>query len=282
MIQPQFVTSSQFLRDFTVDQLEGRHITILSVLNDMLLVGFRGLSQLLIINCEGHYVSTIRINYCDHCHLYDATWTPRGKIVYTTYNKEIAVMSASDKEVFTSQTMSDPRRFSVSNDDVIYLADWEDGVFQSTDNGFNWNLVFKPPDGRHCLQVIKVFNDDSEDFWALESENNNSYLRIYSLNKRHSDDNIMAWRNVDVHTSDGNCIDISANSSLSYDGNMSVFINDCDNSTIHIFSVKGHHHNVLLSSDQMKNCTYKLAVDTNYQRLYLGQCGSTVRVFQFS
>ena len=171
----QSVMSSQLLRNFTIDQSERLCVSILSVFNGKLLVSCEFLSQLFIHSHEGHQLSTITTN--DNDKLWDSTWTPRGNIVYTTRDSsKLVVMSESGKVINTHTQMKSPRYLSVSNDGIIYLADWETGVYQSTDDSVNWSLVFNSTDGRHCREVIKVTTDHGDDFWTLEKSSNNYHL----------------------------------------------------------------------------------------------------------
>ena len=285
------MTSSQLLQNFTFDQLKGWYtdsysgVTILSVFNDKLLVSYGGsllgLSQLFIYSREGRHLSTITIHNNDK--LCDATWTPRGNIVYTTlYSNKVVVMSKSGKVITTHTQMTEPRCLSVSNDDIIYLADSETGVYQSKDDGVSWSLVFKSTDGWHCEQVIKVTTDHSDDFWTLEqSDNNNHHLGVYSVDRRRSDGNV-TWRDINVPTTDGKHINLSYNSSLSYDSNMNIFLSDCDNKAVHVLSVNGQYHCQLLSSHHFKNEPLRLAVDKERQLLYVGQMWSVVGVFKLT
>ena len=276
----QSVKSSQLLFNFTVDQLMDsyRHINILSVFNDKLLVSGNGLSQLFIYSREGRYLSTITTNNNEW--LVDATWTPRGNIVYTAWLRfRVVVMSQSGKVVTTHTQMTVPCDLSVSSDDIIYLADYRTGVYQSTDDGLSWSLVFKSTDGRHCLRVIKVTTDHSDDFWTLEKSDNYDYhLRVYSVDRRRSDGNV-TWRDINVPTTDGKHIDLSS-SRLSYDGNMNIFLSDYHNKTVHVLSVNGQYHCQLLSSHHFKNIPLRLAVDKERQLLYVGQLGGVVGVFE--
>ena len=273
------MTSSQLLQNFTVDQLKGLWlVNILSVFNDKLLVSCDSLSRLFIYSREGRHLLTITTNNNDK--LLDAAWTPRGNIVYTTlYSHKVVVMSESGKVITTHTQMTDPRCLSISNDDIIYLTDFKTGVYQSTDNGISWSLVFKSTDGWHCYQVTKVTTDHSDDFWTLEeSDNNNWHLRVYSVDRRRSDDNV-TWRDINVTTTDGKHTDLS-HSSLSYDGNMNIFLSDCDNKAVHVLSVNGQYHCQLLSSHHIKNKPYRLAVDKERQQLYVGQADGVVGVFE--
>ena len=214
--------------------------------------------------------------------LYDATWAPRGNIVFTTlYSNKVVVMSESGKVITTHTQMTDPRYLSVSSDDIIYLADYRTGVYQSTDDGVSWSLVFKSTDGWHCRQVIKVTTDHSDDFWTLEqSDNKNWHLRVYSVDRRRSDDNV-TWKDINDPTTDSKHIDLS-NSRLSYDGNMNIFLIDYDNKAVHVLSLNGQYHCQLLSSHHFKNEPCRLAVDKERQLLYVGQDKSVVGVFKLT
>ena len=288
------MTSTQLLQNFTVDQLNVDQdnwvtmlsydvscVNILSVFNDKLLVSRRRISRLFIYSREGRHLSTITINNNDK--LYDATWTPRGNIVYTTNcSNKVVVMSESGKVIATHTQMTEPLRLSVFNDDIIYLADSKTGVYQSTDDGVSWSLVFKSTDGWHCYQVIKVTTDHSDDFWTLEynSDNNSYHLRVYSVDRRRSDGNV-TWRNINVPTTDGKHINLSY-SKLSYDGNMNIFLSDYHNKAVHVLLVNGQYHCQLLSSHHIKNNPFRLAVDKERQLLYVGQGKSVVGVFKLT
>ena len=273
------MTSSQLLTNFTVKKLKGEDVDILSVFNDKLLVSCDGRCQLFIYSCEGRHLSTITTIDM----LFDATWTPRGNIVYTTYySHKVVVMSESGKIITTHTQMTSPHYLSVSSDDIIYLADSKTGVYQSTDDGVSWSLVFKSTDGWHCRHVIKVTTDHSDDFWTRESSDNNNYhLRVYSVDRRRSDGNV-TWRDINVPTTDGKHIDLSVYSRLSYDGNMNIFLTDYDNKAVHVLSVNGQYHCQLLSSHHFKNTPWRLAVDKERQLLYLGQWESVVGVFKLT
>ena len=246
--------------------------------NDKLLVSRYNLSQLFIYSREGCHLSTITISNNDW--LCDATWTPRGNIVYTTYrSNKVVVMSESGKVITTHTQITEPQWLSVSNDDIIYLADSKTGVYQSTDDGVSWSLVFKSTDGWHCWQVIKVTTDHSDNFWTLEY-NNNYHLGVYSVDRRRSDGNV-TWMDINVPTTDGKHIILSG-SSLSYDGNMNIFISEYYNKAVHVLSVNGHYHCQLLSSHHIENEPRRLALDKERQLLYVGQDGGVVGVFKLT
>ena len=274
------MTSSQLLQNFSVDQLKSSGVKILSVFNDKLLVSCGDLSQLFIYSREGRHLSTITTNNNDK--LWDATWTPRGNIVYTTsYSNKVVVMSESGKVITTHTQMTKPWCLSVSSDDIIYLADEKTGVYQSTDDGVSWSLVFKSTDGWHCWQVIKVTTDHCDDFWTRErNDNYNYHLRVYSVDRRRSDGNVTC-RDINVTTTDGKHINLSG-SRLSYDGNMNIFLSNWDNKAVHVLSANGQYHCQLLSSHHIKNSPYIQAVDKERRLLYVGQDTGVVGVFKLT
>ena len=253
------------------------------MLNNKLLVSHCGSSQLFIYNREGRHLSTILTNNNEK--LWDASWTPRGNIVYTTWNHEVVVMSESGKVIAIPTYAINPRYISVSNDNTIYLADWETGVYQSTDDGVKWSLVLKSTDGWNCCQVIKVITDYGDDFWMLEWKGINE-RNIYRLsvcrvdNKSGSDGNEMR-RDINVPTTDDKHIDLHY-AKLLYDGNMNIFLNDYHNKAVHVLSVNDQSHCQLLSSSHLKNNPRKLAVDRERQLLYVGQDKSVVEVFELT
>ena len=165
-------------------------------------------------------------------------------------------MSGSGKIIITHSLMTAPLCFSVSNDDIIYLADSEIGAYQSNDDGITWNLVFKSINEWHCEQVIKVTTDLSHDFWTLESRIHYSYhhfqIHVYSAVKARFGSNVTC-RDINVLITDGRQLDLSTYSRLSYDGNMHIFVSEFKNEAVHVFSVTGHYQYHLLSARHLQN-----------------------------
>ena len=274
----------QQLFTFTVNQLKNpgsqrfynpEYVNILSVFNGKLLFSREKLSHLYIYTREGFYRSTITT--CDDDMLHDAAWTPRGNIVYTAWGI-VVVMSESGKFNAKHTQMTRPERLSVSNEDIIYLADWETGVHQSADDGFSWSLVFKSTDGWHCWHAIKITNDhyDSDDFWTLERSTFGAHLHVYSVDRRRSGDN-MPWRDI-FPIKDGKHVALNSQTIMSYDGNMNFFLGETFSSDVHVLSVNGQYHCQLESSSYMTG----LAVDKERQLMFMGHEVALVTAFQLT
>ena len=274
----QSETSPQPLLSFTVTQVESQYVDILSVFSDKLLVSRRNfLPVLFIYSREGNCLTSFTTKGNDQ--LLDAAWTPQGNIVYTTVSqKEVVVISEPGKVIISHTQMKEPQLLSISKDNIIYLADFYTGVYQSTDGCFNWTLVFKPIDGWHCSQVIKVTRDHSDDFWTLGSNADRWRLHVYSVDRRRSDGNV-TWRDLS-YLIKGPFLFLD--SSLLYDGNMNIFLSDYDNRAVHVLLVNGQYYCQLISSHHIKYAPHRLAVDKERQLLYVGQTTGIVEVFKLT
>ena len=264
------------LLDFTVHQLKGSDIKILSLFNEKLMVSDMSRSQLFIYSTEGLHLSTINSKEI----FYDAIWTPRGNIVYTTFSSnKVVVMSETGKVTNIHTWMKGPKSLSISNDGIIYVADWKTGVYQSTDDGVNWSLVFNSTLGWSCLKAIKVATNYSDVFWTVminRSESN--LLRMYNVDRRLSNVKV-TWRDIDVPSTNGEQISLPF-SSLSHDSNMNIFLSDISNRAVHVLSTNGQFHFQLLSPNYIAHQPGRLTVDKERQLLYIGQREGLVAVFQ--
>ena len=271
------MTSIQLLSNFTlVQQDDLLSVSILSVSNNTLLISYILSSHLFIYSREGHHLTTITTD--ERVLLCDATWTPRGKIVYAACEGRVVVMSESGKVITKHSHIKTPQLLSIAYDDAIYLADRYTGVYQSTDDGFSWNLVFNSAGGWHCLQVIKMTSNHNEDFWTLEDNGDNkNHLRVYSVDRRRSDSNVM-WIDKTIIATDGIYIDLSY-IRMSNDGNMNIFLSDQYNKAVYMLSMNGQYHCQLLPPHRLKDTPLRVAVDKERQLLYVGQY-KTVEVFK--
>ena len=268
--------------NFTVDHLKGSAITILSVFHDKLLISYSLCTELFIHSRYGLHLSTIKtINYAK---LNDAVWSGSGSIVYAIYHGyyKVVVISESGKIIAVNNEIRDPTVFSVSTDDVLYLATERSGVFQSFDDGVSWSLAFKPTDGWLSTQFAKVTSDHSDDFWILERGGQHPiyyhHLRVYSLNKRHLVANA-TWRNIAPTTTDDKQIEFSG-SSLSCDINNNIFVSDINIKAVHVFTENGHYDCQLLSQEHIEYAPSRLSVDNEHQILYVGQWAGVVGVYK--
>ena len=247
------------------------------------MVSSRAVSHMFVYSRNGRYIFTIKFNIDDD-KLLDATWTPSSNIVYTTKRDKVVAISGLVGNVSTKHTIHThlrrPMYLSVSNDDVIFLADFYQGVYQSTDEGISWSLVFKSPDGLYFIHVIKVETANNPDFWILREKHNNYYIRVYSVDERRPNGNV-TWRDINIPQTNGKYIDVS-NCLLSYDGSMNIFLFDSKNKAVHVFSVNDQYHYQLLSPEDIMHIPGRLAIDKKSQELLVGQERSVVEVFKLT
>ena len=280
MSRSEVVMSSQLLLNFTVNQLKDKHVDILSVFNDKLLVSRFSIFRLFIINCEGSDLSTITINEKTG-QLNDAKWTPNGNIIYIMSNvNKVVVMTELGEVITTHSQMKHPVHLSVSDDKFIYIADNNMGVYESQNDGVNWTLVLTSPYGWHCQFAMKMTADLSDYFWVKEFHDSVTYIRVYKTDKSRSQD-IIAWRNITVPPTNDKQISLPY-SILTDDGNTTIFISDYSNKVIHTFSIKGHYRCLLLSPHHFLNTLDSLAVDKERKLLYVGQNNGVVAMFKLS
>lgn len=183
-----------------------------------LLVGCSGNHQLHVYNPDGQHVAAINLNSKQK--LREATWTPHGRIVYTTTKGRKVVTISADGKLIVKYPMTNAQRFTVSPDGIIYLADDIAGVYQSVDDGRTWSRVFKPRDGWGCFQAMKVSSDQHLDtFWTLELNNRDYRLCACTVDKRLPAGNLK-WHPIKVpsHT------DLWMMTRLAMDCNKNIFL----------------------------------------------------------
>ena len=257
----------------------------MSVNNDRLLVSAYRNSFVYVYNNEGVRLDTI--NVTDQRE--DASWTPRGNIVYTTLDGFKVVTLTSKGALISSTKMAYPNQFTMSTNGNIYLGNGEDGVYQSADDGLTWSKVFRSSDKWVVMQAIAVKSEnEGTDFFTLEYLNDVSWvfnpkyrIRLYMLNKQHSG---LTWRDVIIASPNGRQLDIYSIDALTYDNRMNIFMCDTTNNTINIYSVLTNqlYELELLLPLKSTDKLLRLAIDTKQQMLYVLQKTSTVSIFKLT
>jgi hypothetical protein len=280
------VTSAKRTRDFRVEQVEsGKYdVSVLSVSSKgQLLVGQWQDCQLYIYNTDGCYVTSVALPDGDT--LQDAVWTARGNIVYSAHNSNRVVAMTRHGYVIQHTMRFVPNWLSVSLEDVIYLADARSGVYQSTDDGVTWSLVFKPAGGWRCAHAIQVSTDSHTNvFWSAEyltSARGRRYrLRVCTVDKWQTNNNV-TWR--DVTLPSHVAVDLQY-ANLAYDGHTNMFVTDCVNKAVHVLSVSdsGQYERQLLVL-KLTNEPQRVVVDSQRGHvMYVGQTNGTVGVCELT
>ena len=266
--------------------MNGKKINILSVLNDKLMVSsgdFGGLNQLFIISLEGRHLSTINTSADNTAYLKDATWTPRGNILYTISKSYYVTLMSGTGEVISYSKMQDPHCLSVSNNDTIYLADYTYAIYQSTNEGRNWTIVFDsqvtdPP--WVCYRVIKITTNHTDNYWTVgRSSVGNAGVRIFSVD-RTSYENSVTWIDINATRANGLKFHFNGRTILSHDGNRNIFLADEVYPAVHVFSANGQYLKQLQLLDYEP--PYGLGVDYKRRLIYVGLKSGSVGVFKLN
>jgi Tol biopolymer transport system component len=266
------LTAVEHKFNFTVHQLNNSSIDILSLSTDgQLIVGHLIDKHLYIYYTDGR--SNLTVLQDNNVELWDAAWTPRGdNIVYTNFDG-VVVISLSGEFIATTNLSSFAPRYLTVTDDVIYLATYYGGVYQSMDSGVTWSHVFYPSNETfHSWQVIKVSHDllNTDDFWAIEVDGEDDMskrLQVYSRSK--STGNVTA-RSI---TNNGDYPFEFHLQRLAYDGD-STIIAICNNlnPTLYLFSINTYSIRQIslevqfsLNNKPMCGC-----IDTSKHAMYVG------------
>ena len=192
---------------------EGWHVSIISLFNNKLLVDdIDHLSQLFVISRDDLYLSNVTI--IDNDRPYDATWTIRGKFIYSTIKiPKIVLTSESDEVIATHNQIKSKSSFTLCSDGIIYLFTIDKDLYRSIDDGVNWSQIFKLTDAFY-IDVVKVSNECSDDFWTIVMLDNGEVdfqVRVYSVDRTRVNDTLK-WKNVNITAIDCELINMLVSS----------------------------------------------------------------------
>ena len=266
--------------NITIHKLKGYNIGKIQVFNKKLIILASSLAY--IVQLEP--CSVVKVSLLQGPKIDDLTLTPSGEILYIIRPNRV-ILATTLGEIIKESIFKDPRSLSVSSDGVIYLADFQDGFYVSEDGGKNFMLKFKPQDGWHATQVIKVTWGESTEIWSIEyiskSEIYDMRLRIYTVDKESfNKDNILQkdFNLSQIVSSNLNLLDCK----VLFDGSSRVFLSDNRNQAIYVLSTDGQNGRLILS---LKNIGYSfsLAYERHEQKfwLYVGMKGGMFGVFKY-
>ena len=247
-------------------------VSIASALFDKLLFSCYYSSNIFIFNWSYRHLSTITTSDGDT--LFDVIWTPRGNILYTTYNNKIKTVSHFGKTIADNR-IAQPRCLCASKDNIIYLIDGKNSIYQSADDCVSWSFAFNLSESHTCWKAIRVLTEKNDNFWIIERIGPTFYLRVHSINRKPNDQ--LTLEHVTLPTKYYKSVDFIS-SSLSHDDNSHIFLSDHNNKAIHVFSVSGQYRQQLLSSDNLMSSPSSLTMNKERNLLYVGQDNGTLSV----
>ncbi len=222
----------------------------------------------------------------------DVMWTPQGNIVFAAKTKVTTVAMSGD--VVGQTIMSATGLLSVSNDNVIYIADRYTGMYKSTNDGVTWSHVFNPPkvslsessEERWVLtQAIVVSTDQYNIFWTVNKD-----AAAYELATNiliHADDKrnnaSLFWRSVTSDLLNDVVHDMEDNfNRLTYDGQSTIFALIYESNYVHLFHVTGLYERKIAVQHQVEIAPQCMAIDKQRHVMYVDQSevnGSVVNVY---
>ena len=278
--------SAELSFTFHVDLWKNKPINTLSLFQDKVLIHNNFQSLLIIYSYDGQFLSNVTVVNGSRG-IFRAKWSPRGNIMYIGVDAEVMLISDLGNVIAKYERFKRPLDFSTWLDKV-YLADQDEGIFMSSDEGVSWNFVFRLK-AWYSYFVIKVTVDQHDDFWTLE-RNSEKFseghrFRVYSVDRSCSGPNLnVTWKDIKFPTSSNKRIQINRleKSQLAYNYKSNIFFSDYDNEAVHSLSVNGQYHNQLLTSEDIMNEPTTLAIDEKRQLLFVGQDKGVVDVFKLN
>lgn len=278
-------TAGNFVRDITIERWKNQ-LNILSLTNGQMLLASLGADELFVYLTDGSFVSTIELPSGNNEGLVDAAWTAKGNIVCAMGDKKSVLLLSPNGDLMSKTKLNHPLSVDVSADGVIALADWETGVYQSTDDGTTWTHVIKSAAGKTAWHVIRVPVDTHVvHWWVLEYDDNERFddaikrrLRVYTTDTRNKTDvDKVPCREVEFpeHLS----ITDKDGCRLVYDGQETIFMTLKSQRAVHTFSrVTGLYDRQLLSRKAFDSDNFLISIavenpdDDGHVTLYIGQC----------
>ena len=245
-------------------------IDILSVLVDKLLVAHKLGRHLFVYDQQGYHIRTITIDKDVLVLLKDAVWTPYGNILYISLNK-VVLISEAGKHI-TQTEIIEPDKLSVSSDEIIYVTANDkptSSVFQSSNGGVTWSMVFKSATWEFH-HVIKVSADQGDEFWTYAFKNKDNTLRILvqSVDRVGIDDTGTSWKEFNVGTSV---------TRLSHDGNGNIYFIGMIAKTVYVMQRNGTRPRSLLSLD---NFVWSMDVEIKSNLLCVGHNNRKISIYR--
>ena len=203
---------------------------------------------------------------------YDVLRSPTGNIVYTTgvnaRRRSSVITTDKTGNAISQKPMAAPLCLSISEDNAVYCADAENGIYESKDDGLTWSHIIRlPNDDAHCWQVVKVQNNVGKFvYWTLQKNNSNEYfLRLYSVGNDFKSQDVLLPG-----------IDLSL-SKLAYNGKGTMLLAAYKNDAVLAIPVNDPQNVIQLSFEESISKLNGIYFDQTKQLLYLCCCDTPIR-----
>jgi hypothetical protein len=171
--------------NITINQASTKILSVSRNGSHQLIVGQRDEKTIYIYNTTStsyNLFKTMHLPIANTDTLRDVIWTSNGHIVtlVTSLNFLNKVMTVSQNgDVIALTNMTKAQQLSVSTNDVMYLVDMKQGVYQSKNSGLTWSFMFNLTDsvsGDSLLFASGWFIRQ-----ALEVSKNQNFVHVWTL-----------------------------------------------------------------------------------------------------
>ena len=255
-------------------------ITTLSLNVNSLLVSSRNNKQIYNYSKDGIKLSSFTSPVND---LWSVTWVDNSQLLCTSsnHNNSVIMSEASDnKTLLTTFSHGLHIYLAMYKPNVFYSSDYTKSLYKSEDAGKTWSVVFNLPAGYYLYQAIPISDDNEEKqvFWTRIDINYKKECLQECVVDKHG---LATWREIELTTQAGKSIQLGDwKSMMVYDENDTIFVSCPKDNAVYAFSVASRRQIDSLSITEELDEPSGLALDNKERKLYVGNKGGIIKVFE--
>ena len=205
-------------------------------------------------------------------------WIGNYQFIYTSdvVDESAKILSETGDIALVPLTLTYPQH--LYEPELIYIADWQDGLYRSADHGKSWSLLFNLPELcrlRQAIPLIKDDNDGRQIFWTRTDFDSKYCLQECVIDKQRKTN----WRDINMTTQTGNIIQLEWYSTMVYDEIDTIFVSCLKDNAVYGFSIKYGRQMTSLSVTEGLDEPTGLAIDNENKLLYVGNKKGFIKVF---
>ena len=269
-------------RQLNAQCLEGP-VSILSLHGENILLGTSGTNQLYLYCCDGgsfHTITTLS-------KVRDAVLIRDQIIIYTTDTNKITRYIFQSKINYECKVESvlQPCGISVDGDGGLYVADWNNGIFYSHDDGITWTEFISSSDVSNCWRAtyakysreLQVSVDGTANKQGILWTQQYDLVYISHVMTKQNELKATCLSASNVINTDNINVGSVIHAKDDY-----VFVSDRQNKQVHQFLMNGEHQGIILHPNECQDYPWSLAFDSCQSLLYVGDNKGKVNIFKLA